>query len=67
VTATTAVWDMLLAIAVLGFCTSTIFLLMVLGAAIRWRRGALAAQKVAAATSETSLPGVTVFKPVHGM
>jgi ceramide glucosyltransferase len=67
VTATTAVWDVLLVIAVLGFCTSTIFLFMVVGAAIWWRRGALAAQKFAAATSESSLPPVTIFKPVHGM
>ena len=66
-TTTTAVWDVLLVIAVLGFCTSTIFLFMVLGAAIWWRRGALAAQKFAAATSESSLPPVTIFKPVHGM
>ncbi len=66
-TATTAVWDLLLGIAVLGVCSSTIFLFMVLGAAFRWRRRARAAQKAAAATPESSLPAVTIFKPVHGM
>ena len=40
---------------------------MVLLAAIRWRSGARAAQKSAAATPESSLPSVTIFKPVHGM
>ena len=48
------------------FC-STIFLFMVLLAAIRWRSGARAAQKSAAATPDSSLPPVTIFKPVHGM
>jgi ceramide glucosyltransferase len=67
VTATTAVWNVLLGIAMLGVFSSTIFLLMVLLAAIRWRSGARAAQKSAAATLESSLPSVTIFKPVHGM
>jgi ceramide glucosyltransferase len=67
VTAATAVWDALLGIAVLGVCSSTMFLFMVLGAAVRWRRGARAAQKAAAATPQSSLPAVTIFKPVHGM
>jgi ceramide glucosyltransferase len=67
VTAATAVWAVLLGIAVLGACSSTIFLFMVLLAAIRWRRGAPAAQKAAAATPESSLPAVTIFKPLHGM
>ncbi len=66
-TAATAVWDVLLGIAVLGVCSSTIFLFMVLVAAIRWRRHARAEQRAAAATPESSLPAVTIFKPVHGM
>ena len=65
-TATTAVWDVLLGIAVFGVFSSTIFLFMVLLAAIRWRGGARAAQKSAATTPESSLPSVTIFKPVHG-
>ncbi len=66
-TAAIIVWRVLFGIAVLGICSSTIFLFMVLIAAIRWRRGTRAAEKAAAATPETSLPAVTVFKPVHGM
>jgi ceramide glucosyltransferase len=67
VTAATAVWDVLLGIAILGVCSSTVFLLMVLVAATRWVREARAARNVALATPEASLPAVTIFKPVHGM
>jgi ceramide glucosyltransferase len=67
VTAGTAVWDVLLGIAVAGVSSSTIFLLMVLVAAMRWRRGARAQQQAAAATPASSLPAVTIFKPLHGM
>jgi ceramide glucosyltransferase len=63
----TAVWHVLLGIAVLGIASSTVFLCMVLVAAIRWRREARVARNVAAATPESSLPPVTIFKPVHGM
>jgi ceramide glucosyltransferase len=67
VRAVTAVEDVLLGVALLGSCSSTIFLFMVLAAAIRRRREVRAAQKVAAATPQSSLPAVTIFKPVHGM
>jgi ceramide glucosyltransferase len=67
VTAVTAVGNVVLGIAIVGVCSSTIFLFMVLGSAVRWRRGARAARKAAAATPESSLPAVTIFKPVHGM
>jgi ceramide glucosyltransferase len=40
---------------------------MVLVAAMRWKRGARAQEQAAAATPESSLPPVTIFKPVHGM
>ena len=66
-TAAPLVWHVLLGIALLGILSSTIFLLMVLIAAIRWRRGARAARQAATATPESSLPAVTIFKPVHGM
>ncbi len=66
-TAAALVWHVLLAIALLGIFSSTIFLFMVLVAAIRWRRGARAGQRAAAATPQSSLPAVTIFKPVHGM
>ena len=67
VTAAALVWHVLLGIALLGIFSSTIFLLMVLIASVRWRRGARAARQAAAATPESSLPPVTIFKPVHGM
>jgi ceramide glucosyltransferase len=67
VTAATAAWDVLLGIALLGVASSTIFLVMVLVAAARWRGRARAERYAAAATPDTSLPPVTVFKPVHGM
>ena len=60
-------WHVLLAIALLGIFSSTIFLFMVLVAAIRWHRGARAAQLAAAATPQSFLPAITIFKPVHGM
>ncbi|MBZ5649188.1 MAG: glycosyltransferase [Acidobacteriia bacterium] len=66
-TAAALVWHVLLAIALLGIFSSTIFLFMVLVAAIRWRRVARAAQQAAAATPRSSLPAVTILKPVHGM
>jgi ceramide glucosyltransferase len=60
-------WHILLGISLLGTCSSTIFLFMVLLAALRWRRGARTARLATAATPESSLPAVTIFKPVHGM
>ena len=67
VTAASLLCQVLLGIAFLGTFSSTIFLFMVLVAAARWRRGARAEQRAAAATAESSLPSVTIFKPVHGM
>lgn len=66
-TAATGLWDVLLGVSVLGVCSSTIFLFMVLAAAIRWRRESRAAHEVALTTPESSLPAVSIFKPVHGM
>ncbi len=40
---------------------------MVLVAALRWCRGARTARQTAEATPKSSLPAVTIFKPVHGM
>jgi ceramide glucosyltransferase len=67
VTAAPVVWNILLGLAVLGVFSSTIFLFMVLIAALRWRRGARALQRTAAATPQSALPAVTILKPVHGM
>ena len=66
-TAAALVWHVLLGIAFLGIFSSTIFLMMVLIAAVRWRRGARAARQAATSTPGSSLPAVTIFKPVHGM
>jgi ceramide glucosyltransferase len=60
-------WRVVLVVALLGTVTSTIFLLMVLAAVVRYRRVASAASKLAASIPELSLPPVTILKPVHGM
>ncbi len=65
--AASLLWQVLLGFALLGTFSSTIFLFMVLIAAVRWKRGARAYQLAAAKTPESSLPAVTIFKPVHGM
>jgi len=57
----------LFGISLLGTASSTIFLLMTLIATARYRRRAQVAQAAALATSTTSLPPVTVLKPLHGM
>src|SRR6266568_3559211 len=65
--ATAFVWRVLLTAALLGTLTSTIFLLLVLAAAVRYRQRAQAARRHAATVPQASLPKVTVLKPVHGM
>ncbi len=60
------IWRGLLALAILGIICSTVFLGMVLVAALRYRRIAAAAKLVVNSTPESSLPSVTVLKPVHG-
>jgi len=61
------VWRALLIVALAGSFTSTIYLVMVLVATVRYRRRARAAQVAASGTADASLPPVTIFKPVHGM
>jgi ceramide glucosyltransferase len=56
----------LLGVALLGTATSTFFLFMVLVAAARRRRSVRLARAIAAATPESKLPPVTIFKPLHG-
>ena len=60
-------WNLLLAIAVLGTVSSSVFLAMVIAAAMRYRRLSRVAKRAAAAVPRTSLPPVTILKPVHGM
>ncbi len=59
-------WQALLLLALLGSLTSTIYLGMTLFALSRYLRDAGEEQK-AAVTPASSLPPVTIFKPVHGM
>ncbi|MGH9513824.1 MAG: glycosyltransferase [Terriglobales bacterium] len=59
-------WRILLYIALFGTASSTIYLLMVLVGAFRFHQESKAARKVALSLQST-LPPVTVFKPVHGM
>ena len=61
------VWRALLLLAFLGTFSSTIYLGMTLIALSRYLGSAARARQVAAATPVSSLPPVTIFKPVHGM
>ena len=65
--ATAVGWHLLLTLALLGTITSTIFLLMVIAAAFRYRDLARKAKTFAHSVPDSSLPAVTVLKPVHGM
>src|SRR5213078_4651331 len=60
-------WYALLALALLGTVSSTVFLILALIAALRYRRYAENASRSADAVPESSLPPVTLLKPVHGM
>ena len=62
-----AVLNIAMALAVLGTASSSIFLIMTLVAAARFRRHARHAAAQALATPDSSLPPVTILKPVHGM
>jgi ceramide glucosyltransferase len=65
--AATVLWRILLAIAAIGSVSSTVFLFLVLVAAWRYRRKAVAARNAARSVPESSLPPATILKPVHGM
>jgi ceramide glucosyltransferase len=61
------VWRALLLLALAGTFTSTIYLVLTLVATVRHLRRARVALASATATAPSSLPPVTIFKPVHGM
>jgi ceramide glucosyltransferase len=61
------IWRALLWIALAGSFTSTIYLALTLVATGRYLRLARLARAAANASPLTSLPPVTIFKPVHGM
>ncbi len=60
-------WRALLFLALAGSFTSTVYLAMTLVATARHLRSARKAQAVADATPASSLPPVSIFKPIHGM
>src|ERR1700751_3144424 len=62
-----AVLKLILAIALIGIASSTIFLMMTLVAALRYRRQAKRAQQEALNVAQGSLPPVTILKPIHNM
>ena len=61
------VWWAFLLVALAGSFTSTIYLAMTLIAASRHLSSAVAARETARATPLSSLPPVTIFKPLHNM
>jgi ceramide glucosyltransferase len=63
----TLIWQVLLLLALVGSFTSTIYLSLTLLGTERYLRQARAARKAAQTTPASSLPPVTIFKPVHGM
>ena len=60
------VWRILLAVAVVGTFSSTVFLFMALVAVAHYRGMAGQAARLAAVVPGSELPSVTVLKPVHG-
>src|SRR5438309_8672573 len=60
-------WYALLALALLGTASSTVFLILALIAAHRYRRYAKKASRSTNAVPESSLPPITLLKPVHGL
>jgi len=58
------VWRLLLTLALLGTLSSTVFLILALAAAVRYRIRAQREKQLIASTS--TLPPVTILKPVHG-
>ena len=59
--------DLLLLLALIGTISSSVFLFMALVAARRYRALATAARAAADALPASSLPPVTVLKPLHGI
>ena len=64
---TAAAWRILLAFSLLGTISSTVFLGLVIAAVWRYRRKSAQARKAALSLQDSSLPSVTILKPLHGM
>ena len=60
-------WRVLLGISVLGIFSSTVFLVLVIIAASRFKKHSEQYRQSALSASLQALPPVTIFKPVHGM
>jgi len=60
-------WRVLLGIASLGLLSSTVFLVLVIIAAVRFKKRADQVQASIQSVSRDQFPPVTIFKPVHGM
>jgi len=60
-------WRVLLAIALFGLVSSSVFLVLALVAAVRFKRRADEAARGITSVPRDQLPPVTIFKPVHGM
>ncbi len=63
----TGLLKMAVAIALIGTVSSTIFLIMTLVAAARYRRLSKVSRATVLAAPKTSLPPVTILKPIHNM
>lgn len=64
---TTLIWRVLLAVSAFGIASSSVFLFLVLLAAIRFSRQSVGLRITAQNAPSDKLPPVTIFKPVHGM
>lgn len=62
-----SLWRLLLALSIFGLITSSIYLLLVLIAARRFRARGKHDERALAEVPSGDLPPVTIFKPVHGM
>jgi ceramide glucosyltransferase len=66
IASTVPLWRALMAVALIGTASSTVFLGMALVAAVRHLRLARAQSRAVAAVDPAALPMVSVFKPLHG-
>lgn len=60
-------WRVMLGLAAFGIVSSSVFLVLVLVAAIRFKRRSSKYRAQSFPVSAESLPPVSIFKPVHGM
>jgi len=61
------IWRVLLVLSLLGTVSSSVFLGLAIAAAWRYRRKSEQARKDALSLQDSSLPSVTILKPLHGM